>query len=125
MNGICAICLQIAMPAKIAQKIHFKILRQQKSNITICKYAIYERLLKFFVDSSAPGCVPTQRTALSVVVGGYKQAVTMFARRNNIAFNWQGRYHDHIIRGAHDGNRIDEYIENNVARWDADCYKTN
>ena len=45
------------MPAKIAQKIHFKILRQQKYNITICKYAIYERLLKFSVDSSASSSV--------------------------------------------------------------------
>ncbi len=71
----------------------------------------------------APGCVPTKRTALSVVIGGYKQAVTMFARRNNIEFGWQGRYHDHIIRGSRDGNMIAEYINNNVARWDSDCFK--
>lgn len=76
------------------------------------------------IDSSedAPWCVPTRRTALSVVVGGFKQAVTCFARRNNIVFGWQGRYHDHIIRGAEDRNRIAEYIENNVARWDRDCF---
>lgn len=73
----------------------------------------------------APGCVPTQRTALSVVVGGYKQSVTMYARRNNIDFGWQARYHDHIIRGTHDGNRIDEYIRTNAARWEADCFNTN
>lgn len=66
---------------------------------------------------------PTVRTALSVVVGGLKRAVTLFARRNNIEFDWQSRYHDHIIRGANDGNRIAEYIENNVTRWDADCFK--
>lgn len=74
-------------------------------------------------SKDAPGCVPTQRTALSVVVGGYKQSVTMYARRNNIDLIWQSRYHDHIIRCANDGNRIAEYIENNVARWDADCFK--
>ncbi len=71
----------------------------------------------------APGCVPTRRTALSVVIGGYKQAVTMFARRNNIEFGWQERYHDHIIRGTRDGNMIAEYINNNVTRWDSDCFK--
>ena len=70
----------------------------------------------------APGCVPTQRTALSVVVGGYKQSVTMYARRNDFDFGWQSRYHDHVIRGVHDGNRIADYITNNVARWDADCF---
>lgn len=74
--------------------------------------------------ADAPGCVPTLRTALSIVVGGYKQSVTMYARRNDIEFGWQGRYHDHIIRGSHDGNRISDYIENNVARWDNDCFNS-
>lgn len=67
-------------------------------------------------------CVPTERTALSVVIGGFKRAVTMFARRNDIDFGWQSRYHDHIIRGNHDGNMISEYIINNVARWASDCF---
>ena len=67
-------------------------------------------------------CVPTERTALSVVIGGFKRAVTLFARRNNIDFGWQSRYHDHIIRGCYDGNKIAEYIENNVAQWSNDCF---
>lgn len=69
------------------------------------------------------GAIPQIRTLLGVVVGGYKQSVTRFARRNNIEFGWQGRYHDHIIRGANDGNRIAEYIENNPQRWNTDCYR--
>lgn len=72
--------------------------------------------------ADAPGCVPPIRTALGVIVGGYKQAVTRFARRNNIVFGWQSRFHDHIIRGLKDGNNIAEYIETNIARWDSDCY---
>lgn len=72
--------------------------------------------------ADAPVCVPTRRTALSVVIGCFKQAVTMFARRNGIDFGWQGRYHDHIIRGTRDRNMISDYILNNVAKWDADCF---
>ena len=45
------------MTANIAQKFHFKILRRQKCDITICKYAICKQLLKLSVDSSAPWCV--------------------------------------------------------------------
>lgn len=67
-------------------------------------------------------CGPTVRTALSVIVGGLKRSVTMFARRHNMEFGWQSRYHDHIIRGIADGNKIADYIENNVARWDTDCF---
>ncbi len=48
-------------------------------------------------QADAPGCIPTIRTALGVVVGGYKQAVTRFARRNNIEFDWQSRYHEHNL----------------------------
>ena len=66
--------------------------------------------------------IPSQRTALSVIVGGYKQSVTSYARRNNIEFTWQNRYHDHIIRGTNDGNLIAEYIENNIIRWESDCF---
>lgn len=69
--------------------------------------------------------MPAHRTALSVVIGGFKQSVTCFARRNNIDFCWQGRYHDHIIRGIKDGNKISDYIKNNVAKWDIDCFNDN
>lgn len=73
-------------------------------------------------DEAAQKSMPQTRTPLGVVVGGFKQEVTMYARRNNIEFAWQTRYHDHIIRNSKDGNKIAEYIENNVSRWDADCY---
>ena len=73
-------------------------------------------------NADAPGSIPTIRTALGIVVGGFKQNVTRYARRNNITFGWQSRYHDHIIRGIKDGNMIANYIVNNVARWANDCF---
>lgn len=74
------------------------------------------------IQTDNPEYIPTKRTALSIVIGGYKQAVTCFARKNHIEFDWQSRYHDHIIRGIYDGNRIAEYIENNISNWDKDCF---
>ena len=67
-------------------------------------------------------CVPTERTALSVVIGGFKRAVTLFARRNDMIFAWQSRYHDHIIRGINDFNRIGAYIRDNIGKWEEDCF---
>jgi len=69
------------------------------------------------IDPCEEANLPTIRTALGVVVGGYKQAVTRYARRNNIVFDWQSRYYDHIIRNASDGNQIADYIQTNVIRW--------
>lgn len=67
---------------------------------------------------------PPIRAALSVIIGGFKQKVTMFARRNNIEFAWQARYHDHIIRNSCDGNNISDYIKTNVERWANDIFFT-
>lgn len=60
---------------------------------------------------------------LSIVLGGIKSAVTKFANKNNIEFEWQERFHDKIIRDKKQLYLIAEYIENNVARWDKDCFK--
>ena len=59
---------------------------------------------------------------LSVVVGGLKRAVTHYANQNQIAFAWQTRFYDRIIRNTHELNSIANYIENNVANWKEDCF---
>ncbi len=35
---------------------------------------------------------------------------------------WQTSFNDHIIRGDKDYNKIWEYIDTNVLRWDKDCF---
>ncbi len=59
---------------------------------------------------------------LSVCVGGIKSAITRFARENGIPFAWQPRYHDRIVRNPNEMNRIAEYIEQNPAKWETDCF---
>ena len=59
---------------------------------------------------------------LSVCIGGIKSAVTKYANTHSIPFKWQTRFHDHIIRDVNEMNRIADYIENNVARWEMDCF---
>ena len=66
--------------------------------------------------------VPKIRKLLGVVVGGMKSAVTSYARKNNISFGWQKRFHDHIIRDSSEGDRIWEYIISNVENWEKDCF---
>lgn len=59
---------------------------------------------------------------LGAVVRGIKSSVTKYANENGIDFAWQSRYYDHIVRNQHDMNRIAEYIENNPAKWELDCF---
>lgn len=63
-------------------------------------------------------------TALSKYVNSLKGAVTKYAKANGWEFGWQPRYHDHLIRNKPDGNHISEYIANNVAKWQEDCFNS-
>ena len=60
--------------------------------------------------------------SLSRYIQSFKTSVTNEARKINPFFAWQSRYHDHLIRGYRDGNKITEYIENNVLKWEEDCF---
>lgn len=64
--------------------------------------------------------IANQQGRLSTMIGGFKQSVTRYANANSISFAWQTRFHDRIIRDCDEINRIAEYIENNVARWESD-----
>lgn len=58
-----------------------------------------------------------QSKNLASIIRGYKSAVTMHARRNQIKFEWQSLYYEHIIRSAGEYERITNYIVNNPKNW--------
>lgn len=96
-----------------------------------------------YIDSQYPHCVGARRASpekeidgnsmqkishhkglLSVVVGGFKSAVTHFSNTHNIGFAWQRSYYDRIIRDTEALNNIIDYIENNPMNWENDEYNT-
>jgi putative transposase len=60
--------------------------------------------------------------SISAIIGQYKSSVTRWCNKNDYNFAWQSRFHDHIIRGESDFNRIEQYIINNVANWKDDKF---
>lgn len=64
----------------------------------------------------------SKRDKLSVIIGSTKAALSRFSNRENIAFGWQTRYHDHIVRTWLECSNIIDYIKNNPIRWDSDCF---
>src|SRR5690606_31627703 len=60
--------------------------------------------------------------SLSTIVRSYKSAVTRHARRLGFQFEWQSRFHDHILRDAESFERITEYIKNNPKNWKKDKF---
>ena len=65
------------------------------------------------------------KNTISSIIGGYKSAVTKHAHRLGIKFEWQSRFHDHIIRNDAEYQRINDYIENNPQKWNDDKFYKN
>ena len=63
-----------------------------------------------------------QSKNLSSIIRGIKIGTKAYATTNNIEFDWQPRFHDHIVRNVKELNEIAKYIENNVANWKEDDF---
>ncbi len=77
------------------------------------------------VSTDGDGCqnqFAPQSKNLASIMRGYKSAVTTYARKNGIEFDWQPRFHDHIIRTIDEYHRIANYIINNPANWQNDKF---
>jgi putative transposase len=72
--------------------------------------------------SPHPNQFGPQSQNLASVIRGYKIGVTKMAREIEPAFQWQPRYHDHIVRNANEYKRIENYIINNPANWNNDKF---
>ena len=64
-----------------------------------------------------------QSKNLGSIMRGFKSSVTVFAKQSGFAdFEWQPRYHDHIIRNDTEFQNIHNYIVRNPASWEQDSY---
>ena len=59
-----------------------------------------------------------QSKNIGSIMRGFKSAVTTYARKNGMKdFQWQPRFHDHIIRHPEAYLRIKKYIKENPKNW--------
>ncbi len=80
---------------------------------------------KFDIHKIQPGFKHTfgpQSKNLFAIIKGFKSAVTkqINAMQQEFHFQWQRRFHDHIIRDENELTRIRFYIKNNPANWHHD-----
>jgi REP element-mobilizing transposase RayT len=62
------------------------------------------------------------KNSVSSVINHYKGRVTKYARKNNIPFQWQYRFYDHIVRSEKEFCLIQRYIINNPRNWKGDKF---
>jgi putative transposase len=66
--------------------------------------------------------ISPKRGTISTLLRSYKSVVTKNAHFIHADFAWQERFHDHIIRNSESFEKIQNYIENNVANWKEDKF---
>ena len=66
-----------------------------------------------------------QSQNLASIVRGFKIGVTKNARIIDPNFQWQARYHDHIIRNNKSFETIKNYIKSNPHNWEEDKFYIN
>lgn len=76
-----------------------------------------DAMYRVSTQSTSQNAFAPQSKNLASIIRGYKSAVTTYARKNNIRFEWHVRYHDHIIRNEEEFLRISNYIKNNPSKW--------
>ena len=86
------------------------------AGIAIYKYVIMPNHIHLIVnlqDSGGRGNPPLQD-----IIGQLKSYTT-----NKFgSILWQRSFHDHIIRGKEDYDKIWEYVDTNVLKWEQDCF---
>lgn len=59
----------------------------------------------------------SQSRNLSSIIRGIKCQLTSFALKNHIPFQWQTRFHEHIVKSEQVFSHIYDYIQNNAINW--------
>ena len=98
--------------------VHLIVIIDDENADPICRDVPWR--VSTFGKNETMQTIANQQGRLSTMIGGFKQSVTRYANANSISFAWQTRFHDRIIRDHDEMNRIAEYIENNVVRWESD-----
>lgn len=113
----------------IADEIIKKI--PHRFNVKIDKYVIMPNHIHLLI--SLPGkpirdvherpLQSKQHSVIANIVGYLKMNVTKKIHQiNKNEIVWQRLSNDHIIRGGRDYQKIWEYIDTNVIRWEKDCF---
>jgi REP element-mobilizing transposase RayT len=67
-----------------------------------------------------PIIIGPKKDSVGSIIRTYKGAVSRYAAKKNIDFQWQGRFHDRIIRSEDELNNVRLYIQRNPKKWTED-----
>ena len=104
-------------------KEQIEILENRYEGIKIDRYVIMPNHIHILIlVSPAAGASPCP--TISDIICTFKSMTTRLCREKGLKEKilFQCSFHDHVIRGDEDYQKIAEYIDTNVIRWEKDCF---
>ena len=94
------------------------------SGITVDKFVIMPNHIHLIllVDETASSGTSRAPSPTNAVIPHFVSTLKRFCNRDTGLQIFQRSYHDHIIRNEDDYLKIWQYIDNNPARWQEDCF---
>ena len=74
------------------------------------------------IGGFAGGKNPMFHDSISKIIRCYKGRCSFEIRKSHASFEWQSRFHDHIISNAHSYENIQNYIRDNPKKWKEDKF---
>ena len=87
-------------------------------NVSVDKYVIMPNHIHLIISLYGTMRASSPTKNIENIIRSFKIMVTKEIGKSI----WQRSYHDHIIRGEKDYQKIWEYIDTNVIRWKKDCF---
>ncbi len=103
---------------------YVEIMNEKYEHIKIDKYVIMPNHFHMIVsisDCSKNGASETAAPYNSEI-SKFISLLKRFCNREYGTNIWQRSFHDHIIRGEKDYQKIWEYIDTNPLKWELDCF---
>ena len=113
---------QLTIYGNIAKE-QLELLENRYNGIKIDKYVIMPNHIHILISYEMPaGASPCP--TISDIICTFKSITTRFCKKEglNEKHLFQSSFHDHIIRGEKDYQKIWEYIDTNVIKWEKDCF---
>ena len=94
------------------------------AGVSVDKYVIMPNHIHMILLVASPdaGGMSRAPSPTNAAIPHFVSVFKRFCHRDIGEQIFQRSYHDHIIRGEKDYLKIWEYIENNPAKWEEDCF---
>ena len=114
------------LPGQIAEQF-IGMISTKYPSVSVRKYVIMPNHIHLLLLFCAPDGTGNPSPTLGNVVGWYKYNATKQINLQTGSIGtklFQRSFHDHVIRGEKDYQKIWEYIEHNPLRWQEECFYT-